>query len=81
MRFYLVEMTCPRCGQLHRITSGLILEGGPTRAGSLAELYGTAPLPWGIMDTVESKVYCERDKQYTQPQDRRTVFLTPLGEA
>jgi hypothetical protein len=75
---YIVDMQCPKCGELHRLSNGLLLENGPTKTGSLAELYGSRPLPLALVGLLTDLAYCETLGEWVQQWDRAWVFLQPL---
>ena len=77
MDFYAVDIICLKCGERHLVTSGLMLEGGPTKAGSLAKLYGNQPLVPNVAPFLRDKVWCETEGGWVNQPDREKVFLTP----
>ena len=49
MKLYNVDLDCPRCGKRHEVYGGLwgglVIENGPDRAGTIAELHEGRELP------------------------------------
>jgi hypothetical protein len=76
---YIVDMRCPKCGELHQVTSGLQLEHGPREAGTLAELYGESELPEALAHLLKDIVWCETNGGWVRQEERTGVFLTPLS--
>jgi hypothetical protein len=54
-RRYVVDMQCPQCGELHRVTNEFFLDGGPTEAGTVAELYAGRELPPPLVSKLVEK--------------------------
>jgi hypothetical protein len=78
MNFYAVDIICPKCGERHLMIRSLMLEGGPTKAGSLAELSGNQPLVPNLARLLNEGVWCETEGGYVSQPDRALAFLRPL---
>jgi hypothetical protein len=79
MRLYIVDLRC-RCGQVHRVIKGLVLHGGPTEAGTVAELYGDGELPEALESLLNDLVRCTETGEWVELADRRRVHLRPRRE-
>ena len=77
MSVYIVDLQCPKCGEAHRMTSGLLLDCDPIQPGNPAALHGKGDLPTALASLLNDKVWCETAGQYVQQQDRQRVFLRP----
>jgi hypothetical protein len=79
MALYAVDVICPKCGKKHCMIGGLVLHGGPTKAGSLAKLYGNRQLVPDLARFLDEKVWCDTQGGYVSQPDRAKVFLRPMG--
>jgi hypothetical protein len=71
---YIVDVTCPMCVRSHRLANAFLVKGGPSTAGSLAELYNEE-LPPPLATLLNDKVWCDQAGEYIMQTDRRRVFL------
>ncbi len=83
MAIYNVDLDCPRCGTAHRVIGGLVgslmIENGPDRPGTIAELYEGRELPAVLVRLLNDKVWCETLGEYGLMDDPARVHLTPKG--
>jgi hypothetical protein len=79
MNFYAVDTICPRCGERHLMIGGLMLEGGPTQAGSLAELYGNRQLMPNLARLLIDEVWCDTQGGYVSQPDRARADVVWIG--
>ncbi len=77
MTNYLVDIRCPRCGKIHRVSSSFRLDDGPTEPGSLTDLYAEGNLPARVVTILAGQVWCKMSQRWVKQQDRRRVYLTP----
>jgi hypothetical protein len=77
IRSYIVRVWCPRCGRVHRLSTDFRLNGGPGRAGSVAELYDGRDLPPKLRRLFDKKVLCTYSNEWVSVEDRNRVFLLP----
>jgi hypothetical protein len=77
MSWYIVDIRCPKCGKVHRVSNQHQIPDGPGRPGSLADLYGAGPLPPMLATMLEDLVWCEVTEQWVNQTGRTKVFLTP----
>jgi hypothetical protein len=78
MSWYIVDLRCPECGQVHRVLNEHQIPDGPTRPGSLAELHPDGKLPRPVALIFENKVWCPAVKKYVEQPDHAQVFLAPI---
>lgn len=81
MSSYIVHLRCPNCGQIHRVSNDLRLDHGPTRPGTLADLYAGADLPRTLANLLGDLVWCDQSAAYIQDHDPARVYLTPYPHA
>jgi hypothetical protein len=81
MTSYAVTLNCSRCGTEHIVVGGLVgallIEDGPDRAGTIAELYAGRELPAVLVSLLNDKVWCDDAGEYILIADPARVFLTP----
>ena len=81
MTSYTVTLNCPRCGSEHLVVGGLagalLVEDGPDREGTIAELYAGRELPAVLVRLLNDKVWCEDAGEYVLIADPARVILTP----
>lgn len=56
---------------------GLVIENGPDRPGTIAELYEGRELPAVLVRLLNDKVWCEQAGDYILIADPARVQLTP----
>ncbi len=76
MTRYIVDVICPMCVRSHRLANAFLIEGGPSTAGSLAELCAEQ-LPLTLATLLNDKVWCDQAGEYIRQTDWRRVFLKP----
>jgi hypothetical protein len=83
MTSYTVTLNCPRCGGEHLVVGGLVgallIEDGPDREGTIAELYAGRELPAVLTRLLNDKVWCDHAGEYVLIGDPARVVLTPKG--
>ena len=77
MSWYIVDLRCPKCGKVHRVSSQYQVANGPTKPGSLADLYGAGDLPSALVRLLDDLVWCPVTQQWVNQKDRARVYLTP----
>jgi hypothetical protein len=79
MKLYNVDFDCPRCGKIHGVWggSGVRIENGPDRAGTIAELYKGRELPHVPVRLMNDKPECETLGGYLLMDDPARVIITP----
>jgi hypothetical protein len=82
---YTVTLSCRRCGGEHLVVGGivgaLLIEDGPNREGTIAELYAGRELPAVLVSLLNDKVWCDDAGEYVLIADPARVFLTPRAWA
>lgn len=79
---YSFFVTCNKCGRIHNTGFSVMLQEGPDKRQSLAELYDGTP-PEGLANLAASRITCPfTGKQFSQSNYSR-IFLIPArrGEA
>jgi hypothetical protein len=77
MTSYLMDLRCPKCGQVHRVSNDLRLDHGPTEPGTLSDLYGSAELPRTLANLLHDLVWCDQSAAYIQDHDPARIYLFP----
>ena len=78
MPLHHVDSICLKCGQLHLVSNGLVIERGPTESGSLAGLAGAA---LDALAGVLGHASVTATQVYAQLVDRMTENLARYLEA
>ena len=79
MSWYIVELSCPRCGKVHPVWSEFQIPDGPTEAGTVAELYVGQELPEMLVRLMNDKPWCEEVQEYVPMDDPARVHLRAKG--
>lgn len=81
MVLYNLDVGCPRCGKLHRVIGGpwggLMIEHGPDRPGTIAELYESRELAAVLVRLLNGKVWCDQAGDYVLMDDPARIHLPP----
>ena len=81
VRRYRAEWLCPHCGREHRLANELLIHaGGPTQAGTVAELYPKGDLPPAVVELVRCLAWCNKAGEYLEVGDPARVVLIPWEE-
>jgi hypothetical protein len=78
VRWYIVDLRCPKCDKVHRVSTRYWVHDGPTKAGSLADLYPDGNLPRDLVLLLAKLVWCPTVEQWVNQTDHAQVFLRPL---
>jgi hypothetical protein len=76
MSWYRVDLVC-KCGRVHRICNELQIPDGPTRAGSLEDLYPSGKLPPVLIEKMGDLMTCDAAEGYTPIGEMGRLMLTP----
>jgi hypothetical protein len=77
VRAYTVDIQCPSCNRMHRVTDGLLLRAGPAELVNLGNLIPSSDLPPVLPDLLNDKVWCDSAGDYVEMPDRWRVLLKP----
>ena len=85
MRTYRVEYLCDRCGEVHLVggggvLDGLVLDRGPLRVGTVAELWPSGGLPSVVAALLADLIWCDGVGEYVGMGDPAWVVLTPVDK-
>jgi hypothetical protein len=78
MSLYIVDIQCPKCNEVHRVSKRYRVPNGPTQPGTLADLYPDGKLPPELVLLLAKQVWCPIVRQHVNQTDHDQVFLTPL---
>ena len=73
-----VDFDCPRCGKRHEVCGGLI-ENGPDRTGTIAELYEGRELPGVLVSLMTDTPWCDEVGEYAPMDDPARYLEAVLG--
>jgi hypothetical protein len=77
MRPYIIDIRCPKCGRVHRVSSYYNLDDGPIEPGDLADLFGDGELPARLVSLLDDLVWCPVTQKWVNQKDRTRVYLMP----
>jgi hypothetical protein len=72
---YMVDFRCT-CGRVHAVAE-MLIEDGPTEAGTAAELWPTGDYPPAVADELRSQVWCEQAKEYVKISGPERLLFAP----
>lgn len=76
-RWYRVFYTCPQCGRVHTVTNQRRIDGGPTEAGTVAELYPAGELPADLAELMRDWLICDGGGEAYRIDDPARMRLEP----